>query len=70
MRLLARARARGESVLLRRSAQAAWHRRFVGILSVAAQRAFGESLLENLVAQGADGESPSTAVVLEEARDG
>ena len=63
---LAIARAREEQQLLRRRAQAAWHRRFVGILAVAAQRAFGESLLERSSGGGADGDLPSTASVREE----
>ena len=45
VRLLAQARTRGEPAILRKAATAAWHRRFVGILAVAAQRAFAESLL-------------------------
>ena len=47
-----------------------FHRRFAGILAVAAQRAFGESLLKRLVATGADGEIPTTQRALEEARHG
>ena len=67
---LARARARDEPEILRRSAQAAWHRRFVTLMAVAAQRAFGESLLERSTGAGADGDIPSTHTVLEEARYG
>ena len=70
VRLLARARARGEPQGLRKSAEAAWHRRFVALLPVATQRAFGESLCERLPGQGVEGETPSTQSVLEEARYG
>ena len=67
VRGLARARAREEPQLLRRRAQAAWHRRLVAILAVAAPSAFGESFLERDCARGADGELPTTQAVLEEA---
>ncbi len=70
VRCLARARAREEPDLLRRKAQASWHRRFVGIMAVAAQRAFGQSLLERSAVAGADGACPSTQCVLEEGRHG
>ena len=65
---LALSRAREEPDLLRKSAAAAWHRRFVALLAVAAQRAFGESLLERTSGPGMDGDIPSTQTVLEEAR--
>ena len=69
-RCLAHARGREEPELLRRKTTAAWHRRFVNILAVAAQRSFGETLLERYAAGGADGRVPGTQVVLEEARHG
>ena len=70
VRNLARARAREEPELLRKRAEAMWHKRFVGIMAVAAQRALGESLLERLSGTGVDGEIPSTQCVLEEMRHG
>ena len=68
VRLLAKARARGEPPLLRRGAVAAWRRRWVGLLACAAARAFAASLLDLPEALGADGEAPSTTAVLEDAR--
>ena len=68
VRLLARARARGEPTLLRRGAELAWRRRWVGLLACAAARAFAASLLELPGAAGADGATPSTSEVLEDAR--
>ena len=68
VRLLARARARGVPAPTRSAAQRAWQRRWVCALAVAAQRSFAESLLELCPLRGADGEVPSTAAVLEDAR--
>ena len=68
VRLLARARARGAPASTRAATQRAWQRRWVGVLAVAAQRAFAESLLELCPVRGADGATPSTAEVLEDAR--
>ena len=69
VRLLARARARSEPPLLRKSAEAAWQRRWTGLLAVAAQRAFAESLLEWHGQAGSDSFAlPSTQAVLEDAR--
>jgi len=68
VRGLALARAREEPDLLRKRAALAWHRRYVSILAVAAQRSFGESLLERAAGAGVDGEIPGTQAVLEEAR--
>lgn len=70
VRCLSRARAREQVPILKKQAQPAWHRRFVGILAVAAQRAFGESLLKRSGGLRADGEVPSTQGVLEEVRHG
>ena len=70
VRGLAMARAREEPAILRKKAQAAWHRRFVCILAVAAQRAFCESLLERSAGPGVDGAVPSTQSVLEAVRHG
>lgn len=67
---LARARSRAEPEALRKRAQQAWHRRFVSILAVAAQRAFCESLLERQSGTGSDGDVPSTQRVLEGSRYG
>ena len=65
---LALSRAREEPILLRKRAAAAWHRRFVGLLAVAAQRSFAESLLERASSSGVDGAAPTTNQVLEDAR--
>ena len=70
VRQVAEARARSEPELLRRAAQAAWHRRFVNLLAVAAQRAFAESLLEMTGGRGADGDTIGAQEVLEDARYG
>ena len=59
VRGLALSRAREEPDLLRRRAAAAWHRRFVCLLAVAAQRAFGESLLERSPGPGSMAKSPA-----------
>ena len=53
VRLLARAKARASPPLLRRAAQAAWRRRWVETLAVAAQRAPADSLLELPAVAGA-----------------
>ena len=68
VRLLARAKARGEPFLLRRAAEMAWRRRWVALLSLAAARAFAESQLELDAAHGLDGATPSSVMVLEDAR--
>ena len=56
VRLLARARARGEVPGLRKRAEAVWHRRFVTLLAVAAQRPVGESFCGRLEGRGAEDE--------------
>jgi hypothetical protein len=68
VRLLARSKARGEPERLRRGAEQAWRRRWVGLLACAAARAFAASLLELAEECGPDGDAPSTEVVLEDAR--
>ena len=54
--------------MLRRSAEAAWRRRWVALLACAAARAFAASLLDLAETDGLDGVTPSTAEVLEDAR--
>lgn len=68
VRLLARAKARGEPPAMRVAAERAWQRRWTTILAVAAQRALAESLLELPAVRGADGALPCTGDVLEDAR--
>ena len=68
VRLLARARAQQEPDLVRASAALAWHRRFVSIIAVAAQRALADSLLDHWVGPSSAGDAPSTVAVLEDAR--
>ena len=66
IRALAEARARSAPPLLRRSAALAWHRRWTGMLAVAAQVAFAASLLEEplLGHDLCDGAAPELAEVL------
>ena len=45
VRVLAQAKADGAPAVLRRSAQLAWSRRWLGMVSVAAQRSFAASLI-------------------------
>ena len=54
LRLLAAARARSESALLRRRAEQAWRMRWGGMLACAAARAFAASLLEQRSNVGGD----------------
>ena len=54
LRLLAAARARSESALLRRRAEQAWRTRWGGMLACAAARAFVASLLEQRSNVGGD----------------
>ena len=69
IRRLAKAKARGQPALLRRSAQLAYQSRWTGLLSVAAQKAFARTLLELPVDEaGADGAAPALSDVLHEAR--
>ena len=68
LRHLARARTRAEEPRLRRAAEVSWRRRWIGLVSCAAGRAVAESLLGLAGAPGVDGNSPSTAAVLEDAR--
>ena len=58
IRLLARARTRNETTLMRRRAEQAWRMRWWAILSCAAARAFAASLLGLRSTQGTDGVSP------------
>ena len=68
IRRAASARARGDPVSLRRAAAAAYAHRWVGIGSVAAQRALASSLLELPVSEdGVDGEEADFPTVLAEA---
>ena len=68
IRRAASARARGDPVSLRRAAAAAYAYRWVGIASVAAQRALASSLLELPVSEdGVDGEEADFPTVLAEA---
>ena len=55
LRLLAVARARSESALMRRRAEQAWRMRWGGMLACAAARAFAASLLEQRSNVGGDG---------------
>ena len=66
---LAKAKARRSPRLLRKSAQIAWASRWLGLLAVAAHRAFATSLLDLPVDDfGCDGEEPWLEEVLHEAR--
>lgn len=68
---LAMARARSEPALLRQTAAAAWRRRWAGLLAVAVQGSFADSLLELVYpggGGGADGDTPSITDVLADAR--
>ena len=56
--LLAAARARSESALMRRRVEQAWRMRWAGILGCAAARAFASSLLEQRPSGGVDGVTP------------
>ena len=68
IRRAASARARGDPVSLRRAAAAAYAHRWVGIASVAAQRARASSLLELPVSEdGVKGEEADFPTVLAEA---
>ena len=69
VRLLAKSKARSYPRLLRKSAQLAWSSRWMGLLSVAAQRALARTLLELPVDEvGVDGEDPFLEDVLHETR--
>ena len=69
VRLLARTKAWSYPRIMRRSAQLAWSSRWLGLVSVAAQRALARTLLELPVDEvGADGEDPFLEDVLHEAR--
>ena len=70
LRLLANSKVRAEPELNRTSAATAWRRRWAGMLAVASQRAFAESLLDKVVTRSADGPTPHAATVLEEDRYG
>ena len=65
VRLLAKSKARAYPRLLRKSAQLAWSSRWLGLLAVAAHRAFASTLLELPVDEvGCDGETPCLEDVL------
>ena len=69
IRLLARAKVRSAPRLLRRSAQMAWTSRWMGLLAVAAHRAFASSLLALPMEESAcDSEPPPLEDVFHEAR--
>ena len=68
LRLLAAARARSESALLRRRAEQAFRMRWGGMLACAAARAFAASLLEQRSNVGGDADPPLISDVLSELR--
>ena len=68
LRLLAVARARSESALMRRRAEQAWRMRWGGMLACAAARAFAASLLEQRSNVGGDGIHPLLSDVLSKFR--
>ena len=70
LRALAHARARTAPALLRSAAVQAYVHRWAGLLSVAAQRALAETLLElpAAAAPGVDGEPPPFAATLADVR--
>ena len=68
LRLLAVARARSESALMRRRAEQAWRMRWGGMLACAGARAFAASLLEQRSNVGGDGIQPLLSDVLSEFR--
>ena len=69
VRLLAKATARSCPAILRKPAQLAYANRWMGILAVAAQRAFAATLLELPVDEtAADGEAAPLADVFHAAR--
>ena len=69
LRQLAKAKSRRSPRLLRKSAQAAWTSRWLGLLSVAAHRAFATTLLDLPVSEaGCDGGEPWLEEVLHENR--
>ena len=68
LRLLAAARARRESALLRRRVEQAWRMRWSGMLACAAARAFAASLLEQRSNVGRDDNPPLISDVLSEFR--
>ena len=64
--MLAKQKSRNALALLRQSARAAWHNRWWGLLSVAAQDALAASLSESVVRvlEGHDGIEPPIGDVL------
>ena len=68
LRLLAAARGRSGSALLRRRAEQAWRMRWRGMLACAAARAFAASLLEQRSNVGGDADPPLISDVLSEFR--
>ena len=65
---LAKAKARGETHLMRQRTEQAWRLRWGSLLSCVAARAVATSLLELPGARGADGETPAAADVEEDSR--
>ena len=58
IRLLARAKARGQTRIMRKRVEQAWRLRWLSLLGCAAARAFAASLLELRSSAGADGPTP------------
>jgi hypothetical protein len=65
---VATSRAHDEPALLRKTAQASWHKRWMHIIGVSAQRAFAASLLVLPETYGANGELPSVHQVIEDCK--
>ena len=66
--LLANAKARSETPVMRRRVEQAWRMRWGSMLACTAARAFATSLLNLRLGGGADGEVPTTQEVVNEAR--
>ena len=66
--LLAKAKARSETPVMRRRVEQTWRMRWGAMLACTAARAFAASLLNLRLGGGADGEVPTTLEVVNEAR--
>ena len=66
--LLAKAKARSETPVMRRRVEQAWRMRWGAMLACTAARAFAASLLNLRLGGGVDGEVPTTQEVVNEAR--
>ena len=66
--LLAKARARSETPVMRRRVEQAWRLRWGAMLACTAARAFAASLLDMRLGEGVDGDVPTTQEVVNEAR--